>query len=156
MLVVNTIIHLINVRNMEHIKIAKISFKPRRKPENTQSWILSLWNWYLTRTSRNFLSFKTPQIFTTILTTAHHRYSFSATWNFPTTITYFLKTNFNATFSFTPSYPREVSRIKFSLNFSLSSYVLRVQTCSFLTCYSVRLTLCTASFNIQKLCVLPT
>jgi hypothetical protein len=60
-LVVNTFIHLINVRNMEHIKIAKILFKPRRKPENTQSWILSLRSWYLTSSSRNSLSFKTPQ-----------------------------------------------------------------------------------------------
>ena len=63
MLVVNTFIHLINVRNMEHIKIAKISFKPRRKLENTQSRILSLRSWYFTRSSRNSLSSNPPPQF---------------------------------------------------------------------------------------------
>jgi hypothetical protein len=140
MLVVNTFIHLINSRNLEHIKIAKFSFQTRRKPENTQSWILCLRRWHLTRTSLNSLYFKPPPP-PPKKKKNHYNSHYSSPpvlvlshVKFPHNNTYFLKTNFNTTFSFTPSYPREVSRLKFSVNFSLPLYVLRVQTCSFLTC----------------------
>jgi len=63
MLVVGTFVHLIKARNMEHIKIAKISYKPRRNPENTLSWILNLRSRYLARSSRNSLSFNPPPNF---------------------------------------------------------------------------------------------